>query len=73
MAEFQTSSCSLSLTLYLGEVDGETTTKTISISSINPEITADVAATVVDAISDVLAYSISTVKQRITNYLVSDE
>lgn len=63
MAQFKHISSRLSLTISLGEVEGDTVTKTISISNIGAAATADVCSGLAGVLGELLEYPVASVRK----------
>ena len=63
MAQFKHVASRISLTISLGEVEGDTVTKTISISNIGAAATADVCSGLASVLGELLEYPVASVRK----------
>lgn len=63
MAQFKHISTRLSLTISLGEDEGKTVTKTLSISDIGAAATADILSGLASALGELLEYPVASVRK----------
>lgn len=69
MAVFKHISSRLSLTISLGEQEGKTVTKTLSLSNIGAAATADVLSGLASAMGELLEYPVASVRKYDTELL----
>ncbi len=72
MAQIKALSTSLRLTLSLGETDGKAVTKTVSLSKIGTQATAEQLGEVAAAFGELLAYPVAAVKKYDTGMLEAE-
>ncbi len=70
MASINPVSTSIRMTLDLGVVDGKAVEKSVSISNLDNEVTAEKVAAVVTALESLLEYPVTETKQYETGLLV---
>ncbi len=70
MASINPVSTSIRMTLDLGMVDGKAVEKSVSISNLDNEVTAEKVAAVVTALESLLEYPVIETKQYETGLLV---
>jgi hypothetical protein len=70
MASINPVSTSIRMTLDLGMVDGKAVEKSVSISNLDNEVTAEKVAAVVTALESLLEYPVTETKQYETGLLV---
>jgi len=70
MASINPISTSIRMTLNLGMVDGEAVEKSVSISNLDNEVTAEKVDAVVTALESLLEYPVIETKQYETGLLV---
>ena len=63
MAQFKHISSSLRLTISLGEEEGKTVTKTVSLSNIGAAATADTLSALASALGELLEYPVASVRK----------
>ncbi len=71
MAQFKHVSSSLRLTISLGEEEGKTVTKTVSLSNIGAAATADTLGALASALGELLEYPVASVRKYDTELLES--
>ena len=71
MAQFKHVSSSLRLTISLGEEEGKSVTKTVSLSNISGAATADDLAAVAAALGELLEYPVASVRKYDTELVES--
>ena len=69
MAELKHISSRLSLTISLGEVEGKTETKSLSLSNIGAAATADILAGLASVMGELLEYPVASVRKYDTELL----
>ena len=72
MAQFTHVSSSLRFTLSLGEEEGKSVTKTVSLSNISGAATADDLAAVASALGELLEYPVASVRKYDTELIEND-
>ncbi len=71
MAQFKHVSSSLRLTISLGEEEGKSVTKTVSLSNISGAATADDLSAVAAALGELLEYPVASVRKYDTELIES--
>ena len=71
MAQFKHVSSSLRLTISLGEEEGKSVTKTVSLSNISGAATADDLSAVAAALGELLEYPVVSVRKYDTELIES--
>ena len=71
MAQFKHVSSSLRLTISLGEDEGKSVTKTVSLSNISGAATADDLSAVAAALGELLEYPVASVRKYDTELIES--
>ena len=71
MAQFKHVSSSLRLTISLGEEEGKSVTKTVSLSNISGAATADDLSEVAAALGELLEYPVASVRKYDTELIES--